>query len=44
MNGEPALKIVKTDPRVLLPQYESEGAAGMDLRAFLAADLAIPPL
>jgi dUTP pyrophosphatase len=38
------LKIVKIDPRVVLPRYESEGAAGMDLRAFLAADLAIPPL
>jgi len=27
-----------------LPQYESAGAAGMDLRAFLAADVSIPPL
>jgi len=38
------LKIARLDPRVLLPQYESAGAAGMDLRAFLEADLAIPPL
>ena len=40
----PALKVVKTDPRVSLPQYESEGAAGMDLRAFLASDVTLPPL
>ena len=38
------LKIARIDPRVPLPQYESAGAAGMDLRAFLAADLSIPPL
>jgi len=38
------LKIAKNDPRVQLPQYASAGAAGMDLRAFLAADVSIPPL
>jgi len=38
------LKIVKADERINLPQYESEGAAGMDLRAFLDADVAVPPL
>jgi len=38
------LKIAKNDPRVQLPRYESSGAAGMDLRAFLAEDLTIPPL
>jgi dUTP pyrophosphatase len=27
-----------------LPEYESEGAAGMDIRAFLAEDLPIPPM
>jgi dUTP pyrophosphatase len=27
-----------------MPAYASEGAAGMDLRAFLAADVSIPPL
>ena len=42
--GEALLKILKTDPRVTLPRYESEGAAGMDLRAFLKNDLSIPPL
>ena len=38
------LKVSKIDPSVSLPQYESEGAAGMDLRAFLAEDMRIPPL
>jgi dUTP pyrophosphatase len=37
------IRIVKDDPRVSLPAYASEGAAGMDLRAFLASDLVIPP-
>jgi len=37
------LKILRIDPRVRLPEYASEGAAGMDLRAFLAADVSIPP-
>jgi len=38
------VKIARIDPRVQLPQYESAGAAGMDLRAFLDADVSIPPL
>jgi dUTP pyrophosphatase len=38
------VKALKSHPRVALPQYESEGAAGMDLRAFLDADLTVPPL
>ena len=38
------VKISRIDPRVQLPEYASEGAAGMDLRAFLDADLSIPPL
>jgi len=42
--SEVLLKIVKLHPRIELPQYESEGAAGMDLRAFLDADISIPPL
>ncbi|MCL2764156.1 MAG: dUTP diphosphatase [Treponema sp.] len=41
---EPLLKILKAHPRVALPQYESECAAGMDLRAFLESDVLIPPL
>jgi len=41
--SEVLLKVVKTHPRIELPQYESEGAAGMDLRAFLDNDVTIPP-
>jgi dUTP pyrophosphatase len=44
MKPESPLRIVKKDPRVALPRYESEGAAGLDIRAFLDADLVIPPL
>jgi dUTP pyrophosphatase len=39
-----AVKITRIDSRVRLPEYESEGAAGMDLRAFLAENITIPPL
>jgi dUTP pyrophosphatase len=38
------VKVVKVHPRAALPQYESEGAAGMDLRAFLDAEVSVPPL
>ena len=38
------VKISRIDPIGQLPEYASEGAAGMDLRAFLAADLTIPPM
>jgi dUTP pyrophosphatase len=38
------VRIARIDPRVRLPEYESEGAAGMDLRAFLAENVSIPPL
>jgi dUTP pyrophosphatase len=41
---QPLLKVLKLHNRVLLPKHESEGAAGMDLRAFLDADVSIPPL
>jgi dUTP pyrophosphatase len=43
-DGKPVIKALKTDPRIELPKYESEGAAGMDLRAFLAGDVILPPL
>ena len=42
MPDKPTLKIIKNDPRVCLPAYETEGAAGMDLRAFLECDVNIP--
>ena len=38
------VKITKADPGIPLPQYESEGAAGLDLRAFLTGDLPVPPM
>ena len=42
--NEVLVKVVKNAPRASLPQYESEGAAGMDLRAFLDTDVCVPPL
>ncbi|MCL2191993.1 MAG: dUTP diphosphatase [Treponema sp.] len=39
-----SLKVSRTDPRVMLPRYESDGAAGMDLKAFLGEDLLILPM
>jgi len=42
--NEVLVKVVKNAPRAVLPQYESRGAAGMDLRAFLDADVSVPPL
>ena len=41
---EALVKIKKADPRIILPQYESDGAAGMDLRAYLDADVSVAPL
>jgi dUTP pyrophosphatase len=42
--NEVPLKILKIYPRVELPKYESEGAAGLDVRAFLETDVTVPPL
>jgi dUTP pyrophosphatase len=42
--SRPLLKIVKAHERIELPQYESEGASGMDVRAFLDCDVSIPSL
>ena len=39
-----AVKVHKADRRIALPQYESEGAAGMDLRAFLDSEVTVPPM
>jgi dUTP pyrophosphatase len=38
------VRVKKKDGRVELPRYESPGAAGMDLKAFIDADVTIPPL
>ena len=35
---------IKKNPDAVLPSYETEGAAGMDLRAFLSCDITIPPM
>jgi dUTP pyrophosphatase len=40
----PLVKIMKAHQRIELPKYESEGAAGIDLRAFLDEDVTIPSL
>jgi len=42
--NEVLVKVVKNAPRAVLPQYETGGSAGMDLRALLDADISIPPL
>lgn len=43
-NPAPVLRVKKKDASVILPQYESSSAAGMDLRAFIGAEITIPPL
>jgi dUTP pyrophosphatase len=40
----PLLRVKKAAAGLPLPEYESSGAAGMDLRAFLEFDITIPPL
>ena len=37
------LKIRKKENAAVLPEYETEGAAGMDLRAFVSEDVIIAP-
>ena len=41
---EVSLKILRTNPRVMLPEKKSEGSAGMDICSFLNRDVTIPPL
>ena len=40
----PVIRLRKKEAGVTLPRYESSGAAGMDLRAFLDSEITIPPL
>ncbi|MDR2535603.1 MAG: dUTP diphosphatase [Treponema sp.] len=40
----PVIKVYKKESQIPLPQYETSGAAGMDLRAFLGEALYIAPL
>jgi dUTP pyrophosphatase len=44
MKEQPVIKILRQDISLPLPRYESEGAAGMDLRALLPGSVTIPPL
>ncbi|MDR1176731.1 MAG: dUTP diphosphatase [Treponema sp.] len=39
-----SIKFMRKDSRVSLPEYASEGAAGMDLRAFLQKEVLMPPM
>ena len=43
MDKTPVLKIKKKEGAAL-PQYESSGAAGMDLRAFIGEEVTVPPM
>ena len=42
--GAPLLRVRKKSPLAQLPAYESSGAAGMDIRAFVDRDITIAPL
>jgi dUTP pyrophosphatase len=45
MDMELVVKFHRRDERVVLPEYESEGAAGMDMRAFLPdGEITLAPL
>ena len=40
----PVLRLRKKEAGIAIPKYESSGAAGMDIRAFLEAEVSIPRL
>jgi dUTP pyrophosphatase len=40
----PEARFLKLDPDAVLPSYETDGAAGADLRARLSVPVVIPPL
>jgi dUTP pyrophosphatase len=40
----PVLGVKKKDESVPLPKYETSGSAGLDIKAFIPSDLAIPPM
>ncbi|MDR2901227.1 MAG: dUTP diphosphatase [Treponema sp.] len=42
--GSPKVLFVKTDPLAILPQYESKGAAGADIRARIDGNLLVNPM
>ena len=43
MARAPVLQVKKKEDRVMLPRYESTGAAGMDLKAFIENDITLVP-
>jgi len=44
LESAPLLRVKKKEEGVTLPRYETSGSAGLDIRAFIASDLAIPPM
>ncbi|GHU84435.1 deoxyuridine 5'-triphosphate nucleotidohydrolase [Spirochaetia bacterium] len=44
MDNNPPVRIFKTDPQARLPEYETAGAAGADIRARLSQAVVVPPL
>ncbi len=44
MSADIIVKIRKTSPAAQMPQYETSGAAGMDIRALLSEPLVLKPL
>jgi len=44
MTSKAVVRVRKKEERVTLPGYESPGAAGMDLRAFLEREISLAPL
>ena len=44
LESAPLLRVKKKDEGVALPKYETSGSAGLDIKAFIASDLTIPPM
>ena len=42
--GGPVIRVKKREEQAALPGYESPGAAGMDLRAFIEKEISLGPL
>jgi len=42
LENVPLLRVKKKEEGVPLPKYETSGSAGLDIRAFIGADLVIP--
>jgi len=40
----PLLRVKKKSEGVPLPRYETSGSSGLDIKAFIPSDLAIPPM